>query len=136
MDRRPPTPICKCFVLCKRIFLDPERQDYTLVEPTHQLFPERFPLVQELAIFARWTNSHGAYTVEVQLRNLEGDVLWEVQAEPRFETFDPLQVWMLPLRNLRIPIAEPGKYEVALLANGQEVAVDGLQVHPVRHEDV
>jgi hypothetical protein len=134
MERRPPTPICKCFVLCKRIFLDPERQDYVLVEPTHQLFPDHFPLVQELAIFARWTNSHGAYTVEVQLRNLEGDVLWGVRMERLFETLDPLQVWMLPLRNLRIPIDEPGKYEIALLANGQEVAADGLLVHRVRRE--
>jgi hypothetical protein len=134
MERRPPTPICKCFVLCKRIFLDPERKDYVLVEPTHQLFPQRFPMAQELSVFARWTNSHGVYAVEVQLRNLEGDVLWREEMKRPFETFDPLQVWILTLMHLRIPIAEPGKYEFALLANGQEVAVDVLQVHPVRHE--
>jgi hypothetical protein len=135
MERRPPTPICKCFVVCKRIFVDPERQAYTLVEPTHQLFPERLPMIQELAIFARWTNSHGAYEVEVQLRNLEGDVSWSVKLNEPFKTAEPLQVWMLPLRNLRIPFRKPGKYEIALLANGQEVAVDGIQVHPVRQQE-
>jgi hypothetical protein len=135
MERRPPTPICKCFVVCKRIFLDPERKDYVLVEPTHQLFPERLPFTQELAIFARWTNSHGTYKVEVQLRDLEGNALCRIELTRPFETMDPLQVWMLPLMNLRFPIQAPGKYEIALLANGQEVAVDGLQVHPVRREN-
>jgi hypothetical protein len=60
MERRPPTPICRCLVLCKKIFVDPERQDYVLVGPTHQLFSDCIPILQELAIFARWTNSHGA----------------------------------------------------------------------------
>ncbi len=48
-----------------------------------------------------------------------------------FETSDPLQVWILTLKHLIIPFPEPGKYEIALLANGQEVAVDLIQAHVV-----
>ncbi len=43
-----------------------------------------------------------------------------------FEANDPLQIWILPLHHLPIQIPAPGKYEVALLANGTEVASDTL----------
>jgi hypothetical protein len=131
MERQPPIPLCKCFILCKQIFIDKVRQDYTLVCPTHQIFSSRFPTVEDLSVFARWTNSHGSYAVGVQLRSLEGDLLWQQEMERPFETFDPLQVWLLTLPHLAIPIPNPGKYEIALLANGQEVAVDGLLAHRV-----
>lgn len=125
MERRP-TPVCKCFVLCRQIFVDAVRQDYTLVSQVHQVFSPRYPLTEDLSVFARWSNAHGAYAVEVQLRSLDGDVLWRQEMEHPFETHDPLQVWIVSLAHLSIPIPEPGKYEVALLANGQEVASDVL----------
>jgi hypothetical protein len=130
MERRPPKPVCKCFVACRQIFVDAIRQDYALVSVVHQLFPQRFPVVEDLSIFARWSNAHGSYTVEVQLRSLEGDVLWRQEMERPFEAFDPLRVTLISLNHLTIPIARPGKYEVALLANGEEVAADVLLVHP------
>jgi hypothetical protein len=130
MHRRPPTPVCPCFVLCRQIFIDPVRQDYTLVSPIHQVFPTRYPVIEDLSIFARWTNAHGAYAVEVQLRSLEGDLLWRQRMDQPFETSDPLQVWILPLHHLPIPIARPGRYEVALLADDQELAVTVLRAHP------
>lgn len=131
MERRP-TPVCKCFVLCRQIFVDPVRQDYTVVSPVHQVFSPRYPLTENLAVFARWTNAHGSYAVEVQLRSLDGDILWRAEMEAPFETRDPLRVWILPLHQLAMTIPEPGKYEVVLLASGQEVASDTLLAHRVR----
>ena len=127
-----PTPVCKCFVLCRQIFVDGIRQDYTLVCPVHQVFSSRYPLTEDFSVFARWTNAHGSYTVEVQLRNLEGDVLWRQVMEAPFEAHDPLQVWIVPLSHLAVTIPEPGKYELALLASGKEVASDTLHAHKVR----
>lgn len=127
-----PTPVCKCFLLCRQIFVDPQRQDYTLVSPVHQVFSARYPLVEDLSAFARWSNAHGAYAVELQLRSLDGDVLWRQQMERPFQTHDPLQVWVLTLTHLPIRIPAPGKYEVVLLAGGQEVACDVLLAHEVR----
>jgi len=132
MERRPPTPICKCFVVCRRLYVDAANTDYTLVSPLHQVFPTEYPAVEDLSIFARWTNSHGAYSVGVQLRNLEGDVLWQTQFEKPFQTSDPLQTWILPLPHLNFPFTAPGKYEIALLANGEEVASDIMLAHAVR----
>ena len=130
MAVRPPTPVCTCFLLCRQVFVDPARQEYVLVSPVHQLFPARLPLVEDLSVFARWTNAHGAYAVEVQLRDLEGEVLWRQAMPQPFETRDPLQVWLLTLCHLAFPIPKPGKYEVALLADGRQVAADVLLVDP------
>src|SRR4051812_1264703 len=113
-----PTPVCKCFVLCRQVFIDPVRQDYTLVSPVHQVFAARYPLTEDLSVFARWSNAHGAYAVEVQLRGLDGDVLWRQQMDSPFEANDPLQIWIVPLPPLRMAIPGPGKYEVVLLASG------------------
>jgi hypothetical protein len=131
VERRP-TPVCKCFVLCRGLFVDPARQDYTIVSPVHQVFSSHYPLTEDFSVFARWTNAHGSYAVEVQLRTLEGDVLCSCKLESPFEAHDPLQIWMIPVHHLPIQIPRPGKYEVALLANGQEVASDTLLAHKVR----
>lgn len=55
MERRltPVSPVCKCLTLCRQIFYDAVRQDYTLVSPVHQVFSPRYPLVEDLSIFAR-----------------------------------------------------------------------------------
>src|SRR5207248_72159 len=83
------------------------------VSPVHQVFPARYPAVEDLSAFARRGNSHGAYAVEVQLRDLGGGVLWRRQMEQPFETHDPLQVWLLTLRHLHFRTPGPGRYEVA-----------------------
>jgi len=127
-----PTPVCKCFVLCRKLFVDPVRQDYSIGSPVHQVFSPRYPVTEQFAVFARWSNAHGSYEVEVQLRSLDGDVLCSVKMEAPFEAHDPLQVWIVPLYDIPITLPEPGKYEVALLASGIEVASDTLLAHRVR----
>jgi hypothetical protein len=96
------------------------------------VFAPHYPLVEDFSVFARWTNAHGAYAIEMHLRNLEGDVLCSCKMEAPFETHDPLQIWMIPLHHLPFQIPAPGKYEVAMLANGVEVASDTLLAHRVR----
>jgi len=79
-----PTPVCKCFVLCRGLFVHPARQDYTIVSPVHQVFAQRYPLQEDFSVFARWTNAHGSYEIELQLRSLEGDVLSSCKMEAQF----------------------------------------------------
>jgi hypothetical protein len=129
-----PIPVCKCFVLCRGLFVDPARQDYTIVSPVHQVFSHHYPLIEDFSIFARWTNAHGSYAIEVQLRSLDGDVLSSCKLEEPFEAHEPLQVWTIPLRHLPMQIPAAGKYEVAMLANGAEVASDTLLAHRVMAE--
>jgi hypothetical protein len=121
-------------VLCRQILVDTVRHDYALVSPVHQVFSARYPLVEDLSVFARWSNAHGSYAVEVQLRSLDGDVLWRRAMDAPFEARDPLQVWVVPLPHLPVAIPGPGKYEVVLLVGGQEVAGDTLLAHRVRSD--
>jgi hypothetical protein len=121
-------------VLCRGLFVDPARQDYTIVSPVHQVFSPRYPLTEDFSVFARWTNAHGSYAIEVQLRSLEGDVLSSCKMEAPFEAHDPLQTWMIPLHHMPMQIPASGKYEVAMLANGAEVASDTLLAHRVQPE--
>src|SRR5262249_23371508 len=102
MDRRPPTPVCHAFTLCKQIFSDPTTLEHTLVSPVHQVFAHEYPFSISLGVFARWTNAHGAYSVELQLRTLDGDVMWCSRQDKPFNVTDPLQVTMLTLRHLRV----------------------------------
>lgn len=131
---RLPKPTCSGFLLCRDILIDTIRQDYTLVSPVHQVFSERYPLQEDLSVFARWSSARGSYVIEVLLRNLEGDVLWREAMERPFELHDPLRVCILTLRHLQVLIPEPGKYEFALLASGEEVACDTLHAYRVRPE--
>jgi hypothetical protein len=43
-----------------------------------------------------------------------------------FEAHHPLQTWIISLYHLPVTIPAPGKYEIAFLANGAEVASDTL----------
>lgn len=132
MEHRPPKPRCRYFTLCRQLFVDPDRQDFTVVTPTYQVFPARYPVVEDLSVYARWVDAHGAYAVEVQLRDLEGEVLCRARMKHPFEMSDPLRVVQVALWHLAIHIPRPGMYEVALLANGEDVATDVLEAHPAR----
>lgn len=131
MPHQPPTPICKALVVCRQIFMDERRQDCILVSPIHQIFSARFPSEVDLSVFARWTNAHGRYTVEVQLRDLEGTVLYRNEMPNPFEVADPLLVVPLRLRHIHFLFPREGKYEVALMANGIEVTADVFWTHKV-----
>jgi hypothetical protein len=121
--------VCKTFLVCKQIFLDEKTQECVLVSPVHQTFAPEYPAVQDLSFFARWSNAHGPYRVEVQLRDLEGVVLWRDEMPNPFQAPDPLRIVPLTLRHRHVRFPAPGKYEFALLANGQEVIADVFLAH-------
>jgi hypothetical protein len=129
MERRPPTPVCRAFTLCKQIYTDPMFLEHTLVCPVHQVFAPEYPAAFNLSAFARWTNAHGAYRVELQLRTLDGEVVCSHPMDALFEVTDPLQIVMVTLRHLLCHFPAPGRYEVALLANEEDVATDTVIAH-------
>jgi hypothetical protein len=122
-----PTPVCKVFILCRRLLVDTVRDEYSLVSPVQTVSAEHYPSTEDLSVFARWSNAFGAYDVEVQLRSFNGDILWRHKMDQQFGAHDTEQICVLPLFHLSIPFPAPGRYEVTLLANGQRVASDVLQ---------
>ena len=124
MDLKPPTPVCRSFTVCRQVILDQFTQEYVLVAPTHQIGSVTFPLVAGVSLFVRCTSVQGAYRLELQLQDLEGEKLWHQQFEPLMESHDPLGVALLNLHHIGIFFPRPGKYELVLLANGEEVVRD------------
>lgn len=85
----------------------------------------------DLSVFARWTNAHGRYRVELQLRDMEGEALWRDVMDNPFDVPDPLLVVPLTLRHRVFHFPRAGKYEVVLLANGEEVTADVFWAHGI-----
>jgi hypothetical protein len=129
MSQGPPTPVCQTFLVCKQIFMDDKTQECTLVSPVHQVFAPSYPTTMDLSFFARWSNARGPYRVELQLRDLDEVVLWRDELPQPFEAPDPLRIVPLTLRHRRVRFPRPGKFEFALLANGQEVIKDVFLAH-------
>jgi hypothetical protein len=124
MERHPPTPVCRSFTVCRQILQDKLTGEFVLIGPTHQIYSFTYPTVANLSVFARCTSVQGVYRLEIQLQDLEGNAIWGQKFDPPLDLNDPLAVGTLNLQNLGIFIPKPGKYDLVLLANGEEIVRD------------
>jgi hypothetical protein len=106
------------------VLLDQYTQEYVLMAPTHEFVSFTFPAVADLSIYARCASVQGSYQLELQLQDLEGTVVWRDPLEAPLECGDPLLIGILNLQHRGIFFPRPGKYELVLLANGDEVVRD------------
>ncbi|HEY1858741.1 MAG TPA: hypothetical protein VGG61_00190 [Gemmataceae bacterium] len=122
MEHKPPAPLCKAFLACRQIMQDLGSKEFILLGPTHQMYSPVFPMIGNLAFFAQCTTMQGSYNLELQLQDMEGGVQWRHAMDPPWECNDPLSVAYLTLQNMGIYFPRPGKYDVVLLANQEEIA--------------
>ncbi len=134
MIRKPATPICKSFLVCRQIFQDEVTGEYILLGPTNQIVAAHYPVTADLSVFMHWTSAHGVYRVEMQLRDLEGNVVWTHRLGELYEASDPLKPTLIKLLHLDLVYPRPGKYDIVMLANDEEVVRDvfwaELACHP------
>jgi hypothetical protein len=124
MERKPPTPICKSFIVCRRVIQDQFTQEFLLLGPTLETVSLTFPTVANLSFFVRLTSMQGAYHLELQLQDLEGTLLWNHRFEPPLQAENPLSVHTVNLPHPGVYFTRPGKYDFVLLANGEEIVRD------------
>jgi hypothetical protein len=67
VDHKPPSPVCKAFLLCREIHIDPQRGDSILVGRIDSHAARSFPTATRIGFFTRLTSARGGYEVEVQL---------------------------------------------------------------------
>jgi hypothetical protein len=116
MNRKPPAPVCKVFLVCRQIV----GETLTLAKGSCHV-NHRFPSARPLAFFARLTGGHGPYLLEIQLQDGSGAVLWRDGPPEPWTPDSPLKTLDVTF-NLLPVFPAPGDYVLVLTANEEEVA--------------
>jgi hypothetical protein len=116
MNRKPPVPVCKAFLVCRQIV----GETLTLIGQSNGYVNRRFPGSCQLAFFARLSGGHGQYAIEVQVQDADGVVLWRDGPLEPWVPSSPLQTLDLVL-NLTPIFPGPGDYSLVLTANDEEL---------------
>jgi hypothetical protein len=127
IGRRPASPpLAQAFVVCREIFEDCRTHEFMLIGPFSALTAAGFPLAARLSVYAHLTCGHGSYEVALQLRDAEEEAIWEWTCPAPIELANPLDQHRLTLRDAILGFPKPGRYDLLLLADGQELARHAL----------
>jgi hypothetical protein len=130
VDHKPPAPTIITFIVCRELYIriTPAGPERTLVAPTINFWSWRFPAKLVLGYYVEFTNGHGDYLSRIELHNVDGQYLAHREHEKPFSAPDPLRVHVLA-EELRVGVPVPGRYDLLLLMNGEEVARRQLHVY-------
>jgi hypothetical protein len=118
-----PLPQCKAFLICEEAEIDDITGQFNLYNVVNWLSLPDFPgETPPLASYLQLYDGIGRYDLSIELRNLADDT--SVTAE-NFSYLDfPERLakmeLVLPIDSVRLP--RPGRYELAILFDGQELA--------------
>src|SRR5262245_536436 len=124
-----PVPVCRSIILCQGILQDARTQTTSLIGLVQNVRGIQFPTVGQFSIYSRWANGHCDYRIEVQLRDAEGAIVWKHAFPQSCPMTDPLTPCELSFHDLKIYIPGPGRFDLVLFANGEEVGRETLIVH-------
>src|SRR5262245_39331107 len=125
--RRPPLPLAQAFVVCREIFEDCRSHEFILVGPFSGLPLPHFPAKARLSVYAHLTGGHGVYQMALELRDSEEQVVWQWQAPTPLRHDEPLQSYRWTLYDAILEFPCPGRYDLVMLANGEDLARHVLQ---------
>jgi hypothetical protein len=74
-----------------------------------------------VSVYAHITGGHGEYELDFLLRNAANDTVWSWSPQSPLQHEDPLMPQQVAFHDLLLKVPSPGRYEVALLANGKEI---------------
>jgi len=128
MPAKPPKPVCRTFIMCRRIIKDEQTKESILLAPLFEIYSPTFPLIADVSIYSRIADANGTYQLELQLLSLEGEAVWRESQKGKLEAPNPLATGVLEFPHRQVFIPRPGKYEMVLLANGEDIFRDVLFV--------
>jgi hypothetical protein len=130
MTRNLPPPQAQAFVVCREITRDTQTGEIVIVGPVSHVPVTQFPVVILLAVYAHATGGHGTYQLAFELRAADGDTVWRWQPVDPLHHADPLAPMQITFDELRVSVQEPGRYDLVLLAGGEEIASQPLLIGP------
>ena len=131
MPGRMPTPLAQAFVICRQIYEDARTHQFILVGPLNELVMPSVPCVIRVSVYVHLSGGHGSYRMTLLLRD-SGDMVvskWDLPVS--IDLPDPLRPRQIGLYDFPLEINQPGKYEMVLLANGEQTAQQSIVfLHP------
>jgi hypothetical protein len=133
MSGQLPVPEAQAFIVCRRIIEDGRTGDYLLVAPVTRISLPRsaFPIQLRTDAYAVISSAHGHYELSLALQDADGETIWNWQPPGGVSQPNPLRPHELGFYDLLLPLPQPGKYELALLATGQPIARHGIWMDTV-----
>jgi hypothetical protein len=87
-----------------------------------------FPAGFRLCLYADLCGLHGSYELALELRDDELQAVWGWRWPQPIRHDNPLEPYHVILHDAIIQFPRPGRYDLVLLANGEDVSQLGLQV--------
>ena len=120
MKNKLPIPVYMAFLTCRVITNDVNTQEDLLIGLPRAYWTRNFPGAYPLSFFMRCTSAHGEYSLEMQLQNSEGKVVWRDGPSTPWVMMDPLEMYDFRLK-ANVVFPAPGVYQFVLVLNGEEI---------------
>jgi len=127
MNAHLPDPVCKAFLVCRQVSVDPRSGECLLVGLPMGHTHHRFPCAAMVGFFARLADARGDSLLEVQLIDGEGAVVWRDGPPDPVPMPDPLVYYDFRL-NLNVVFPAPGDHQFVLAVDGRPVAAQRFRV--------
>jgi len=128
MRPNPPLPLAQAFVVCREIYEDRRTGEHLLIGPFNGIGLNFFPAGFRMSLYAHLTGGHGIYQLALELRDMDGEAIWQWQWPEPTRYDHPLEPHRVVLHDLVLPFPRPGRYDLVLRANGEDLASHALQV--------
>jgi hypothetical protein len=127
---RLPAPQAQAFVVCREIWYNPRTGEFMLAGPVSHIPIPRFPAEVRVSVYAHVTGGHGDYPLDFVLRGPGGEAVWHWRPSAPLEHPDPLMPQQLAYHDLLLAVPVAGRYDLALLAGGEEIGRQPLLIGP------
>lgn len=131
-----PLPQCKAFLICEEFGVDNRTGQFDLYRLVNALSYSSFPAeAPPLVIYLQLYDGIGRYELSLELRNLADDSSVTAEIFSHLEFPDRLvkMELVLPIESIRLPRA--GRYEIAILFDGRELATQFIDAEVANGEE-
>jgi hypothetical protein len=116
--------LVQAFLVCREIYESP--RDVVLVGPSSGVTAPAYPVSSRFSVYAHLTDAHGRYQLSLRLVDGDDQVTWEWTVPGLIEEGDPLAPHRVVLHDLVLDFPHPGRYDLVMAANGEDLAHHAL----------